>query len=76
MKYNNISYLISNPLSFVEITIILLRRNLLNFNATKEDILNEKQKLITHIRTQMTLLKLRVWLIQTRNFNLIYLNHF
>lgn len=59
MKYNNISYLISNPLSFVEITIILLRRNLLNFNATKEDILNEKQKLITHIRTQMSMLKLR-----------------
>lgn len=59
MKYNNISYLISNPLSFVEITIILLRRNLFNFNATKEDILNEKQKLITHIRTQMSMLKLR-----------------
>lgn len=59
MKYSNISYLISNPLSFVEITIILLRRNLLNFNATKEDILNEKQKLITHIRTQMSMLKLR-----------------
>lgn len=59
MKYNNISYLISNPLSFVEITIILLRCNLFHINATKEDILNEKQKLITHIRTQMSMLKLR-----------------
>lgn len=73
MKSISISFLISNPLSFVEITIILLRGNMFNFNATKEDILSEKQILITHIRTQMTLLKLRVCLIQTRNWNLIYL---
>lgn len=42
MKSDNSSFLISNPLSFVEITIILLRCNMFYFNATKEDIPNEK----------------------------------
>jgi len=61
MKSDNSSFLISNPLSFVEITIILLRCNMFYFNATKEDIPNEKQILIMRIRTQMSMLKLRVF---------------
>jgi len=56
------SFLISNPLSFVEITIILLLGVICSILiATKEDISQRKtDTYYAHSRTQMSMLKLRV----------------